>query len=478
MVPSITVCGLGPGGPEHLTAATRAAIEVAERCYLRTSRHPTAYLAGTDRSFDHLYEAADTFDDVYRGIADELAVAAAHGPVTYVVPGSPLVLERSVAHLRADDRVDVEVIPALSFLDVVWARLGVDPIDGGVRLVDGHRFATEAAGERGPLLVAHAHAPWVLSDIKLALDAGDDQRVVVLQRLGTDDERIVEVEADELDRAVEPDHLTSLYLPEVAAPVAGELARTVELMHRLRRECPWDQKQTHRSLRPYLMEESYEVLEAIDGLPAPSSVSDAPAAASGASTEAAEPVAVGGDEMAAYVDLEEELGDLWFQILFHAELATEAGHFTIADVARTVHDKLVRRHPHVFGDVEVAGTDDIVANWDAIKTEEKQRESALDGIPSALPALSLAAKVLSRVRRADHPTNATDLAPSVVDALPVVEGAAAEEALGRALLAVVAWAAERDLDAEDVLRAAVVRAQARFRAEERAGPISATWLHG
>ncbi|MEM9613374.1 MAG: MazG nucleotide pyrophosphohydrolase domain-containing protein [Actinomycetota bacterium] len=474
MTASITVCGLGPGGPEHLTAATRAAIDAADRCYLRTSRHPTAHLAGTDRSFDHLYEAADTFDAVYRGIADELVAAAADGPVTYVVPGSPLVLERSVAHLLADDRAEVEVIPALSFLDVVWARLGVDPIDGGVRLVDGHRFATEAAGERGPLLVAHAHAPWVLSDVKLALDADDDQRIVVLQRLGTDEERVVEVGADELDRVIEPDHLTSLYLPEMAAPVARELARTVALMHRLRRDCPWDRKQTHRSLRPYLLEESYEVLEAIDGLP--DAVADP-----GHPGEPVASLAVGDDEMAAYVDLEEELGDLWFQILFHAELATEAGHFTIADVARTVHEKLVRRHPHVFGDVEVSSTDDVVANWDAIKTEEKQRDSALDGIPAALPALSLAAKVLSRVRRADQPATVDDLAPGLIDALDAaatVGRAEAEEALGRGLLAAVAWAAEHDLDPEDVLRAAVVRAQTRFRVEEGAGSVSPTWLHG
>ncbi len=465
MAASITVCGLGPGGPEHLTAATRAAIDAADRCYLRTSRHPTAHLAATDRSFDHLYETAETFDDVYRGIADELVAAAAVGPVTYVVPGSPLVLERSVVHLLADDRVTVDVIPSLSFLDVVWARLGVDPIDGGVRLVDGHRFATEAAGERGPLLVAHAHAPWVLSDIKLALDADDEQRVVVLQRLGTDDEHVVEVGADELDRVIEPDHLTSLYLPEVAAPVARELVRSVELMRRLRSDCPWDQKQTHRTLRPYLLEESYEVLEAIDGLPEPP--------VDGAAV-------VDDGEMTAYVDLEEELGDLWFQILFHAELATEAGHFTIADVAQTLHEKLVRRHPHVFGEVEVSGTDDIVANWDAIKSEEKQRESALDGIPGALPALSLAAKTLSRVRRADRPADAGELAPTVVAALDSAAGATErpEETLGRALLAVVAWAADHDLDAEDVLRAAVVQAQTRFRAEERADSVSASWLHG
>src|SRR5690606_14796713 len=120
------------------------------------------------------YEQADTFEEVYRGIADTVAAAAArHGEVLYAVPGSPLVLERSVQHLLADERVAVEALPAMSFLDVAWARLRLDPVEAGVRLVDGHQFAQAAAGERGPLLVAHVHANWVLSDIKLAVDGCD-----------------------------------------------------------------------------------------------------------------------------------------------------------------------------------------------------------------------------------------------------------------------------------------------------------------
>ncbi|MEL7157885.1 MAG: SAM-dependent methyltransferase, partial [Actinomycetota bacterium] len=199
----LTICGLGPGGPDQLTAGTRDALDRPGRIFLRTSRHPTADLVATEDTFDHLYEEADTFDEVYAGIVERLLAALADGPVTYVVPGSPLVLERSVRGLLDDDRLDVEVVPALSFLDLAWARLAIDPVEEAVRLVDGHRFATEAAGERGPLLVAHTHASWVLSDIKLALDATGDQRVVVLQRLGTDDESIAEVAADDLDRLVE-----------------------------------------------------------------------------------------------------------------------------------------------------------------------------------------------------------------------------------------------------------------------------------
>ncbi|MEL6984348.1 MAG: SAM-dependent methyltransferase, partial [Actinomycetota bacterium] len=158
----ITVCGLGPGGPGGLTEATAAALAGPDPVHLRTRRHPTAERAAGAASFDDLYEQADTFDEVYQTIADSLtAEAERHGRVVYAVPGSPLILERSVRHLRdraaADPALEVELLPALSFLDEAWARLGVDPVDDGVRLVDGHRFAVEAAGERGPLLVAHAH---------------------------------------------------------------------------------------------------------------------------------------------------------------------------------------------------------------------------------------------------------------------------------------------------------------------------------
>ena len=171
----------------------------------------------------------------------------------------------------------------------------------------------------------------------------------------------------ELDRTVRPDHLTSLYLPSLAAPVAGEVERFVELVATLRQECPWDREQTHASLRRHLLEESYEVLEAIDALDV--------------------------DEGVGYGHLEEELGDLLFQVVFHATLAAEEGQFTLADVARTVHDKLRSRHPHVFGDVEVSGAEDVVANWEQLKKAEKGRDSVFDGIPAALPALLFALKV-------------------------------------------------------------------------------------
>jgi tetrapyrrole methylase family protein/MazG family protein len=365
--PRIVVIGLGPAGPDLLTTEAAARIAAVPRQHLRTRRHPAAVALPDAQAFDDLYDDASSFDAVYAAIVGALiASAAEHGEVLYAVPGSPAVAERTVELLLADDRVEVEVLPALSFLDLAWVRLGVDPIALGVRLVDGRRFATEAAGERGPLLVGQCDQPHVLSDIKLAVDDGPE--VVVLQRLGLPDEAVRTVAWADLDREVQPDHLTSLWIPTLAAPIAGEVERFHELVRTLRAECPWDREQTHASLTRHLLEETYEVLEAIDHVD--------------------EDAGVGFDA------LEEELGDLLFQVVFHSVLAAEEGQFTLADVARGIHDKLHARHPHVFDPRPgINDTAYLTEEWERRKLEEKGRASVMDGIPAALPALAYAAKV-------------------------------------------------------------------------------------
>jgi tetrapyrrole methylase family protein/MazG family protein len=454
MAARIVVVGLGPAGPDLITAGTLARLASADRRVLRTTRHPAAAAVGKVSSFDHVYDAEPTLEAVYRRIVAEL-LAMAHemgsGELVYAVPGSPVVAERTVELLVAhaaeggaplghdEVEIEIEIVPSLSFLDLAWVRLGIDPIARAVRVVDGQRFEIDAAGQRGPLLVAQCDSATVLSDVKLALDAGidpclsSDAVVVVLQRLGLPDEAVFEVPWVELDR-VEADHLTSLYVPELVAPVAGEVQAFVELVATLRAECPWDREQTHESLRRHLLEESYEVLEAIDQL----------------DVEAAE----------GYEHLEEELGDLLFQIVFHTTLATEAGQFTLADVARTVNDKLRLRHPHVFGDVEVSGADDVVANWEQIKKLEKGRESVFDGIPDALPALLYALKVQKKAATLgiDDPADHASPTPA--------SGSAGSDDLGIALFDLVDRARQAGIDPEDALRATTRRYRDTMRARE------------
>lgn len=441
--PKVVVAGLGPAGPELFTVATATAIDAHPHRWLRTRRHPSATAVGDAGSFDDLYDTATSLDEVYIGIVEALvANAGANGEILYLVPGSPLVAERTVALLLGEERVEVELVASLSFLDLAWNRLGIDPLAAGVRLVDGQRFAVEAAGERGPLLVAQCDSRTVLSDIKLSVDAPADQaEVVVLHHLGLADEAVLQVGWDDLDRVVEPDHLTSLWVPELAAPVAGEVVRFAELVRTLRQRCPWDREQTHQSLTRHLLEETYEVLEAVQELD------------------------TAGPE--GFVHLEEELGDLLFQVVFHATLAAEEGQFTLADVARTVHDKLVGRHPHVFGpdraDLVVADTPGaVMRNWEQIKKAEKGRSSLMDGIAGDLPSLLYAHKVQRKAASVGLETGGPVAAPD--EGAP---GPVSHQDVGDMLFAMVEVARHAGVDPEAALRGVSSAFRRRFEALER-----------
>jgi tetrapyrrole methylase family protein/MazG family protein len=438
----VVVVGLGPGDARLVSVAAREAIAATPERFIRTTRHPSARLVGPARSFDDLYERAGSIEEVYAGIVDVLAAATeSGGEVLYAVPGSPLVAERSVELLRADPRVAVEVVPSLSFLDLAWARMGVDPLEAGVRLIDGHRFAEQAAGQPGPFLVGQCDTSRVLSDIKLAVD--DGPRVTVLQRLGLPDEAVFEVDWAELDRDVAPDHLTSLWVPELGEPVAADLTRFAELVRVLRAECPWDRAQTHQSLTRHLIEETYEVLDAIAGLDGPD----------------------------GYPHLEEELGDLLFQVAFHSILAAEAGEFDLSDVARGIHDKLVARHPHVFG---APGTP--VPNWEEQKKAEKGRASVTDGVPGNLPSLLYAQKMQAKAASVGFDwKSAADAWPKLGEELDELHAAidsgpeaneAVNEELGDVLFSVVNLARHLGVDPESALRSATAKFRGRFRAME------------
>jgi tetrapyrrole methylase family protein/MazG family protein len=447
----VTIVGLGPAGPQYVTQETLDAIAAHPHRFIRTTRHPSAALVGVATSFDDVYESADTFADVYAEITERLVSAAAeHGEILYAVPGSPLVLERSVRHLRTDDRVECTVLPAMSFLDVAFARLGIDPVEAGVRLIDGHEFATAAAGDHGPIFVAHAHANWVLSDIKLAVeDATGEEPVVILQRLGTPDEQIVHTTWAELDRTVEADHLTCLYIPHLGSAVGESLVRFHQLARTLREQCPWDKEQTHQSLIKYLLEETYEVVDALQSIDPEQPSSD--------------------------VALIEELGDLLYQIEFHATIAEQDGRFTMVDVVDGIHDKLVRRHPHVFGSVNAEDADTVVANWDAIKHAEKGRTSVFDGVAMSQPSLSYAYQVQRKAAKVGFDW------PDVNGALPKIVEETAElteaivsgdrdridDELGDLLFAVVNVARHLGVEPETALRVAVHKFRRRFEHVER-----------
>lgn len=358
--PHVTVVGLGPAGPDLLTTATVSSIASHPHRFLRTSRHPAASAVEGATSFDDVYEKAASFADVYDEIVERLVAAATqHGQVLYAVPGSPAVAERTVEMLRLDHRIDLDVLAALSFVDLTWVRLGVDPLTERPRIVDGHRFALDVAGDHGPFLVTQCHSAEIFSSIKLAFENDPPPAVTVLARLGLPDESITEIGWDDLDRTP-ADHLTSLWIPRLRTPLASSIVSLEEIMRSLRAQCPWDREQTHVSLAPYATEEAAEFVEAVQSL-----IESGNANLDDASD-------------AAIDHLADELGDLVFQVVFHACLAAERGWFTLTDVLDGLAAKLVRRHPHVFTPVGASPdewradtADEVRRYWQAIKSGER-----------------------------------------------------------------------------------------------------------
>ncbi len=334
-------------------------------------------------------------------------------------------------------------------LDPVWAALGVDPVAEGVTIVDASA-PERAAGAAGPFLVAGVDDERGLRTVRDLLGGRDGGEVVVLQRLGFPDEHI---EATTWDRlTIEPDPSTYLYVARRHDVVGAAYVRFHELVRTLRAECPWDRQQTHATLVPYLVEETFELVDALQAL------------------DPAEP--------ASYDAVVEELGDVLFQIEFHAVVGEQEGRFTIDDVAAGIHDKLVRRHPHVFADVEADDAATVVRNWDEIKRAEKVRSSVFDGVPASLPGLAYGQQLMRKAAKAgfDWPDvggplskldeELAELRAALGDGAGAPDQTAVADELGDVLVTVVSVARHLGVDAELAMRAAAGKFRRRFEAVE------------
>ncbi|MBU0490314.1 MAG: nucleoside triphosphate pyrophosphohydrolase [Chloroflexi bacterium] len=457
-MPSITIVGLGPGDPGALTQAALDVLAAASELYLRTRRHPTvaalpAHL--TLHDLDAIYECELDFGSVYAAMArDIVQLGARPEGVIYAVPGHPLIGEESVRRILVAARehtIPVRIVEGLSFVDAVCTTLGLDPLDRGLQLTD----ATLLAAREGPfvppltldpgtpLLIAQLYNRTLASAVKLVLMElyPDDHAVTLVQAAGTVHQRVHTAPLYELDHDSSVEHLATLYVPPV--PPLTDLRAFSELqgiVARLRAPdgCPWDRQQTHQTLAPHLLEETYETLAALD--------TDDP------------------DKLC------EELGDLLLQILLHAQIANEVGEFTWPDVVAGIAAKLVRRHPHVFGQVAVQGADEVLVNWEAIKRRERAEQeshaSMLDGVPPAMPALAYAQTIQRRVARVgfDWPdiTGAWDKLAEELRELRTASVAERAHELGDVLFAVVNLARWLDVEAEDALRQANTRFRQRF----------------
>ncbi|OPX04350.1 nucleoside triphosphate pyrophosphohydrolase [Geobacillus sp. LEMMY01] len=379
---TIYVFGLGAGDVKQLPIGVYRKLKRAHPLFLRTKEHPVVKWLTEEgiafTSFDEVYEKHEQFADVYADIVDRLTEQAKHGDVFYAVPGHPLVAERTVqllfeAERRGVCRIVIE--GGQSFLDALFTAVRIDPIEG-FQLLDATTFRGEEWSPSLHAVFCQVYDSFVASNVKLSLmeQLPDDYPVYIVTAAGTKDEQVKRVPLYELDHETGLDNLTSVYVPPVKdEPLLYhrfETLRRVIATLRGPNGCPWDRKQTHASLKRYLLEEAYELLEAIDE---------------------------GDDD-----HMVEELGDVLLQVMLHAQIGADRGLFSIDDVIRTLTAKMIRRHPHVFGDVTAETAEQVVANWEKIKEKEKGgglSESILADIPKSLPGTMRAYELQKRAAK-------------------------------------------------------------------------------
>lgn len=451
----ITIVGLGPGQVEQMTLLAWHTLENAAEVYLRTKHHPLVEslpAKPTYRSFDDLYDKAENFESLYQTIANQMvALGQRVGGVIYAVPGHPMVGEQTTQLILAAahaQNVPVKIVDGLSFIEPSLSALKIDGITG-LQIHDATDFIRlyhPPINPDQPALIAQVYSQAVASDTKLTLmnQYPDDYPVVLLHGAGTADEIIEHVLLYELDRSQHISYLTTLYVPPMPHPSSFQSLLNIMAHLRSPEGCPWDIKQTHQSLRAHFIEEAYEVIEALDA-----------------------------EDMDS---LSEELGDILLHVTFQSQIAVDNGEFYVTDVVRHIIEKMVRRHPHIFGEVKVEDADHVVRNWEAIKQQEqakkgengrKARESRLDGIPAAVPALIYAYRVQEKAAQFgfDWP-EVEPVIQKVEEEIREIREADDPEScakeVGDLLFAVVNWARWMKVDAEAALRGTNERFMRRF----------------
>jgi tetrapyrrole methylase family protein/MazG family protein len=454
---NITLLGLGPGDAALLTRQAWQTLESASEIYLRTRQHPTVVDLPpnlTIFSFDHFYEELDAFENVYTRIIEQvLELGQRPEGVIYAVPGHPLIAETTGPEIlrRAQEMaIPTRVVEGLSFLEPAFTALGLDPFPH-TALVDALELGMlhhPPFPPDAPALIAQIYSKHIASEVKLTLMNiyPDEHPVKLIHAAGTENQVVENLLLYEIDRSPHIGLLTVLYLPSLDEYTSFEALQEITAHLRAPEGCPWDQEQTPQSLRPDLLEEAYEALAAID---------------------ANDPG-----------KMQEEFGDLLLMVAMLSQISSEEGDFNSSAVIQSISTKLIRRHPHVFGDLDVDGVGTVLKNWEQIKAEERAangeaEKSLLDGVSIVLPALSQAQEYQARAARVgfDWPEieGVLDKVREEIDEVREAADQAERSAeLGDLFFAIVNLARWLKIDAETALREANSRFKDRFSYVERA----------
>jgi tetrapyrrole methylase family protein/MazG family protein len=455
MTPLITLLGLGPGDPKLLTLEAQQVLLDTSEIYLRTKQHPT--VAGFPpslqiHSFDDLYDKLPSFEEIYARIIEQvMELGRRPQGVVYAVPGHPFVAEATCPEITRRARQEglaIRVVEGLSFIEPTLTALGVDLLPH-LAIVDALELATAHVPSfppDAPALIAQIHSRNIANDVKLTLmeTYPDEHPVELVHAAGTPDQHVEHLPLHAIDQSPSIGILTSLYLPPQEKGTSFETFQEIIAHLRAPNGCPWDREQTHQSLRTNLLEETYEALEALDA--------DDPA------------------------KMREEFGDLLLQLTLHAQIANEVGEFNFSQLVKSVYDKIVRRHPHVFGNWKVTGVENVLQNWEKLKAEERLEEhkengepekGLLGGVARSLPALSQAEEIQRRAARVgfDWPDTAgvvDKINEECHELLNAADPASQAAELGDLLFAVVNLARHYEVDAESALREMNSRFRMRF----------------
>ncbi|MDQ0881196.1 nucleoside triphosphate pyrophosphohydrolase [Peribacillus sp. V2I11] len=380
----ITIIGLGAGDLDQLPLGIYKKLIQTEQCFVRTIDHPVIVDLKKEginfTAFDGIYEKHDQFEAVYEEISGTLLQEASKRSVLYAVPGHPMVAEKTVQLLLEKGPaigIAIKLEGGQSFLDPLFQAVKIDPIEG-FQLLDGTDLSPDDLHITQHMIIGQVYDAFSASNVKLTLmeKLPDDYEVYIVTAAGSSQEKVTKCALFELDRQMELSNLTSVYVPPVKEEALQyrEFSKLRQIIAELRGPdgCPWDKKQTHESLKKYLIEEAYELIDSID--------------------EEDDEGMVG------------ELGDVLLQVMLHSQIGEDEGMFTIDDVIEGITAKMIRRHPHVFGNVEVNGEEDVLVNWQKIKEDEKGSEtkalkSILDGIEKSLPNLLRAEEYQKRAAK-------------------------------------------------------------------------------
>ncbi len=445
-MPGATIVGLGPGDPNLLTQAAREELTAAREVHTRTPDHPALAVLLSSTAVIPLETppANGQGPDAARTALVSTLLALARRPqgVVFAVPGHPLVGDGTAAALVDACRTEglpCRVVAGVGLLESACEAVGVDAVAAGVQLIDPLDPRPDPAR---PALVGPLPGSPLLSRLRdRLLDLYPaEHAVLVIDTVLPLAQR--EVALSDLADVVLPDGAACLLLPALPPERNFRTFGGLQgIVHRLRAPggCPWDRAQTHESLKPFLLEEAYEALAALDeGSP---------------------------DK------LREELGDLLLQVLLHAEIGLESGEFDLADVVEGIGRKLVRRHPHVFGDVRADTPEQVADNWEAIKRDERDERgesgTLLDAIPRAQPALALSQALQDRASRIgfrwpDVQAVLEKLVEELAELSEAEDVGRRREELGVVLFVLTSVARAMDVDAEGALRLAAGRFRGRF----------------